>query len=119
MTDEAGGDAKLIAVPHDKLSVLYKDVKEYTDLPALLLEQIKHFFENYKDLEKASGSRSKAGATPTPPAPRSPRPWPRSRSKRASPKPAAAGFSFSLADRQGRSPRAAQSTVATLSNRYP
>lgn len=45
MTDEAGGDAKLIAVPHDKLSVLYKDVKEYTDLPALLLEQIKHFFE--------------------------------------------------------------------------
>ncbi len=61
MTDEAGGDAKLIAVPHDKLSVLYKDVKEYTDLPALLLEQIKHFFENYKDLEKASGSRSKAG----------------------------------------------------------
>ena len=52
MTDEAGGDAKLLAVPHDKLSVLYKDVKEYTDLPALLLEQIKHFFENYKDLEK-------------------------------------------------------------------
>ena len=39
-------------MPHDKLSVLYKDVKEYTDLPALLLEQIKHFFENYKDLEK-------------------------------------------------------------------
>lgn len=52
MTDEAGGDAKLIAVPHDKLSQLYVDVKEYTDLPALLLEQIKHFFENYKTLEK-------------------------------------------------------------------
>ena len=49
---ETGGDAKLIAVPHDKLSVIYKDVQEYTDLPALLLEQIKHFFENYKDLEK-------------------------------------------------------------------
>ena len=52
MTDEAGGDAKLLAVPHEKLSQLYNDVKEYTDLPALLLEQIKHFFENYKDLEK-------------------------------------------------------------------
>ncbi|MNJ66922.1 Inorganic pyrophosphatase [compost metagenome] len=52
MTDEAGGDAKLIAVPHDKLTQLYKDVKEYTDLPPLLIEQIKHFFENYKDLEK-------------------------------------------------------------------
>ena len=52
MTDEAGGDAKLIAVPHDKLTQLYKDVQEYTDLPPLLIEQIKHFFENYKDLEK-------------------------------------------------------------------
>ncbi|MGT4706412.1 hypothetical protein PDB2_05772 [Pseudomonas aeruginosa] len=37
MTDEAGGDAKLIAVPHDKLSVLYKYVKEYTDMQDLLL----------------------------------------------------------------------------------
>ncbi|MNC74179.1 Inorganic pyrophosphatase [compost metagenome] len=27
-------------------------MQEYTDLPALLIEQIKHFFENYKDLEK-------------------------------------------------------------------
>ncbi len=52
MTDEAGGDAKLIAVPHEKLTQLYNDIHEYTDLPALLLEQIKHFFENYKDLEK-------------------------------------------------------------------
>lgn len=52
MTDEAGGDAKLIAVPHEKLTPLYNDVKEYTDLPPLLLDQIKHFFEHYKDLEK-------------------------------------------------------------------
>jgi len=52
MTDEAGGDAKLLAVPHEKLTQLYNDVHEYTDLPALLIEQIKHFFENYKDLEK-------------------------------------------------------------------
>src|SRR5690606_36305099 len=36
MSDEAGGDAKLVAVPHVKLTVLYKDVQEYTDLPALL-----------------------------------------------------------------------------------
>ena len=28
------------------------DVKEYTDLPPLLIQQIQHFFENYKDLEK-------------------------------------------------------------------
>ena len=51
MSDEAGQDAKVIAVPHDKLTVLYKNVKEYTDLPELLLKQIQHFFENYKDLE--------------------------------------------------------------------
>jgi inorganic pyrophosphatase len=52
MTDEAGEDAKLIAVPHDKLTPIYKDIKEVTDLPQLLRDQIKHFFENYKDLEK-------------------------------------------------------------------
>ena len=52
MSDEAGQDAKLLAVPHDKLSVLYRDVKEPSDLPELLIQQIEHFFENYKDLEK-------------------------------------------------------------------
>ncbi len=51
MSDEKGRDEKLIAVPHEKLSTLYSDVKEYTDLPALLLQQIEHFFTNYKDLE--------------------------------------------------------------------
>jgi|TARA_B110000977_G_C11042215_1_gene479272 inorganic pyrophosphatase len=51
MSDEAGQDAKLIAVPHDKLTTIYKDVKEITDLPELLIRQIQHFFENYKDLE--------------------------------------------------------------------
>lgn len=52
MTDEAGKDAKLVAVPHSKLSKLYEGVKDVTDLPELLLAQIKHFFEHYKDLEE-------------------------------------------------------------------
>ena len=52
MTDEAGEDAKLVAVPHEKLTQLYNDVNEITDLPQLLRDQIAHFFENYKDLEK-------------------------------------------------------------------
>jgi len=39
-------------VPHDKLSSLYRDVKEPSDLPELLIKQIEHFFENYKDLEE-------------------------------------------------------------------
>lgn len=52
MTDEAGEDAKLVCVPHHTLSSLYDDVQEVTDLPELLRQQIAHFFENYKDLEK-------------------------------------------------------------------
>ncbi|MBE0483889.1 MAG: inorganic diphosphatase [Bacterioplanes sp.] len=52
MTDEAGGDAKLVAVPHEKITKIYKDVQDINDLPPLLLAQIAHFFENYKDLEE-------------------------------------------------------------------
>ena len=52
MTDEAGVDGKLIAVPVDKLCSLYKEVKKPEDLPPLLLKQISHFFEHYKDLEQ-------------------------------------------------------------------
>jgi inorganic pyrophosphatase len=51
MTDEAGVDAKVIAVPVDKLSIMYSHVKSPQDLPELLLKQISHFFEHYKDLE--------------------------------------------------------------------
>lgn len=51
MTDEAGPDAKVIAVPHEKLSSHYSEVHECGDLPALLLAQIQHFFEHYKTLE--------------------------------------------------------------------
>ena len=51
MEDDGGIDAKLIAVPHDKLTKIYSDVKEYTDLPKLLIDQIEHFFKHYKDLE--------------------------------------------------------------------
>lgn len=51
MSDEAGRDSKVVAVPHDKLSALYREVKEPADLGQLLLDQIAHFFENYKDLE--------------------------------------------------------------------
>ena len=52
MTDEAGSDAKIIAVPVEKLTPLYNDIKEATDLSALLIQQITHFFEHYKDLEE-------------------------------------------------------------------
>ncbi len=61
MTDEAGEDAKLIAVPHTKLSKEYDHIKDVNDLPELLKAQIAHFFEHYKDLEKASGLKLKVG----------------------------------------------------------
>ncbi|MBB1488279.1 inorganic diphosphatase [Oceanospirillum sediminis] len=51
MTDEAGPDAKLVAVPHDKLTTVYKEIQDVDDIPELLRQQITHFFENYKDLE--------------------------------------------------------------------
>ena len=51
MTDEAGSDAKLIAVPHSKLSKEYEHIKDINDVTALLKAQIQHFFENYKALE--------------------------------------------------------------------
>lgn len=52
MTDEAGVDAKLIAVPLEKIAPMYKNVETHEDLPANLLETIEHFFSHYKDLEK-------------------------------------------------------------------
>ena len=51
MTDEAGGDAKVLAVPVDKLCNIYRPIQTPRDLPELTLSQIAHFFEHYKDLE--------------------------------------------------------------------
>ena len=51
MEDEAGEDTKLLAVPIDKLTSLYRTVNSPRDLPELTLAQIAHFFQHYKDLE--------------------------------------------------------------------
>ena len=51
MVDEAGEDAKLLAVPVDKLTTMYRGVTSPRDLPPIVLDQISHFFEHYKDLE--------------------------------------------------------------------
>lgn len=50
MTDDGGEDAKVIAVPVNKLTPIYKNVNAVEDIP-LLKEQIEHFFKHYKDLE--------------------------------------------------------------------
>jgi inorganic pyrophosphatase len=52
MEDEAGGDEKILAVPVDALHPFYRGVRNYQDLPEIMCEQIAHFFQHYKDLEK-------------------------------------------------------------------
>jgi len=52
MEDEAGVDAKLLAVPIDKILSLYTQWQKPEDLNPLRLKTIAHFFEHYKDLEQ-------------------------------------------------------------------
>jgi Inorganic pyrophosphatase len=52
MEDDGGGDDKIVAVPVTKLDPYYADINSCDDLPEIFRDQIKHFFERYKDLEK-------------------------------------------------------------------
>jgi inorganic pyrophosphatase len=56
MTDEKGGDEKLLAVPVDQLHPFYRGVDSWRSLPTILTEQIAHFFAHYKDLEKGKST---------------------------------------------------------------
>lgn len=49
--DEKGMDEKILAVPGNKVDVLFKDINSYKDLPEMIIKKIEHFFENYKKLE--------------------------------------------------------------------
>ena len=57
MTDESGDDAKVLAVPIDKLCRIYRNVKEIDDVSPALLDQVAHFFEHYKDLDEGKWVR--------------------------------------------------------------
>jgi inorganic pyrophosphatase len=57
MTDESGDDAKVLAVPVDKLTRCWSNVRGPQDMPADLLARIAHFFEHYKDLEEGKWVR--------------------------------------------------------------
>lgn len=52
MEDEKGMDEKVIAVPTVKMNSEYSSIDELNELPEILMNKIKHFFEHYKDLEK-------------------------------------------------------------------
>ena len=67
MTDEAGEDGKVLAVPTDKILSLYSRWQKPEDLNPMRLKAIEHFFEHYKDLEpgkwvKVQGWEDKASA---------------------------------------------------------
>jgi inorganic pyrophosphatase len=51
MTDEAGADSKVLAVPDDKVLPIYSHWLKHEDINPQRLQQIQHFFEHYKDLE--------------------------------------------------------------------
>jgi inorganic pyrophosphatase len=57
MQDQAGPDEKIVAVPVDALHPFHTGVQNYTDLPAILLQQIEHFFQHYKDLEPSKWTK--------------------------------------------------------------
>ncbi|MBV9078399.1 MAG: inorganic diphosphatase [Methylobacteriaceae bacterium] len=52
MEDDGGQDEKIIAVPITKLTRRYENVRSYRDMPTITTEQIEHFFQHYKDLER-------------------------------------------------------------------
>ena len=49
--DEEGNDSKIIAVPSPKVDPAYLNIKQISDIPASILDKVKHFFEHYKELE--------------------------------------------------------------------
>jgi inorganic pyrophosphatase len=64
MTDEAGADTKIIAVPINKVFPAYAHVQNLDDLPELTRDRIQHFFEHYKDLEKGKWVKVEGWAGP-------------------------------------------------------
>ena len=59
MTDESGDDAKVVAVPSDKVSDRWSHVNDVDDMPAELMDRLAHFFEHYKDLDEGKWVRVK------------------------------------------------------------
>ncbi|WP_133501374.1 inorganic diphosphatase [Cognatilysobacter terrigena] len=52
MTDEAGSDEKILAVPVTKVFNGYQHIEDIEQVSQHWLDRIGHFFEHYKDLEK-------------------------------------------------------------------
>jgi inorganic pyrophosphatase len=50
--DEEGHDSKIVAVPTSKIDPSFSAIHDIENIPQYLKDQIKHFFEHYKELEK-------------------------------------------------------------------
>lgn len=59
MEDEAGIDNKIIAVPTKKVDPFYASIQDLSDLNEATKNLIKHFFENYKDIEPGKWTKVK------------------------------------------------------------
>jgi len=51
MTDEAGADEKILAVPINQVYPGYAHIEHVDNVPKHWLDRIGYFFEHYKDLE--------------------------------------------------------------------
>ena len=50
--DEEGHDSKIVAIPTSKIDPSFSAIRDIENIPQYLKDQIKHFFEHYKELEK-------------------------------------------------------------------
>jgi inorganic pyrophosphatase len=50
--DEKGRDAKIVAVPSDKIDPRFQGIRDVNDIPEAVRQRIEHFFQHYKELEK-------------------------------------------------------------------
>ncbi len=52
MEDEKGKDEKILCVPDNKIDMTYADINDINAIPQHTIEEIKHFLQHYKDLER-------------------------------------------------------------------
>ena len=57
MEDNSGTDEKIIAVPVDALHPFYAGITNFRELPQIMRDQIAHFFNHYKDLERGKWTK--------------------------------------------------------------
>jgi len=50
--DEKGRDAKIVAVPVEKIDPRFQGIRDINDIPEAVKLRIEHFFAHYKELEK-------------------------------------------------------------------